>query len=370
MGKKTEELLKEAISAYPFIKEIKEIERNETGHINDTFVVKAGDGRSYIMQRINDFVFKNPREVMENIIGVTQFLREVIVASGGDPERETLNVMLTETGDPLFTDSEGGAWRCFKLIEDIVCLEHASSTKQFRSCARSFGGFLRRLESYPAETLHETIPDFHNTPARLAALKRAVEADVMGRRSEAAAEIDFILSREDECGYFTTRLASGEIPLRVTHNDTKFNNILIDKASGEGVCIIDLDTIMPGSALYDFGDAIRSGANRAEEDERELSKVALNLELFEAYTRGYLEAAGEALTEAEIDALPWGAKIITLECGARFLTDHLEGDHYFKTSREGHNLDRARTQLALVADMEKNWDKMLAIVEKHGPGRL
>lgn len=362
-------MLGEAVDAFPFIKEVADISRNESGHINDTFVVTARDGARYIVQRINTYVFKNPREVMENIIGVTEYLREVISATGGDPERETLTVMRTADSQPLFFDADGGAWRCFKLIEDIVCLDRASDARQFRSCARSFGGFLRRLEGYPAHTLHETIPDFHNTPARIAALKAAIAEDPLERAESVADEIAFALSREGQCGYFTERLASGELPLRVTHNDTKFNNILIDRESGEGICVIDLDTIMPGSSLYDFGDAIRSGAPTADEDERDLSKVRLDLELFDAYTRGFLEAAGDTLTPEEIDALPWGAKIITLECGARFLTDYIEGDAYFKIHREGHNLDRARTQFALVRDIESHWGELKAIVEKYRPDK-
>lgn len=367
MANRLESMLNEAIAAFPFIETVADVDRNENGHINDTFVVTAGDGARYIVQRINSYVFKKPREVMENILGVTEYLREVITASGGDPDRETLTVMRADGGAPLFYDSDGGAWRCFKLIEDIICLDRASDEKQFCSCARSFGGFLRRLESYPAHTLHETIPDFHNTPARVAALKASIAEDPLERAESVAGEIEFVLSREGECGYFTERLASGELPLRVTHNDTKFNNILIDRASGEGICVIDLDTIMPGSSLYDFGDAIRSGAPTADEDERDLSKVHLDLGLFEAYTKGYLESAGEALTSAEIDALPWGAKIITLECGTRFLTDYIDGDAYFKIYREGHNLDRARTQFALVRDIEAHWDEMKAIVEKYRP---
>ena len=221
------------------------------------------------------------------------------------------------------------------------------------------------LKDYPADTLYETIPKFHDTEDRLAKLKAAVAADVMGRVKEVGPELKFVQEREADCSVTLSALRDGRLPLRVTHNDTKLNNILIDRESGEGICVIDLDTVMPGLAINDFGDSIRFGANHSAEDERDLTKVNFDLELFDVYAAGFLEGAGGALTETELDYLPWGAKLMTLECGIRFLTDYLEGDHYFRIHREGQNLDRCRTQFKLVSDMEAAWDDMKAVVDKY-----
>ena len=221
------------------------------------------------------------------------------------------------------------------------------------------------LKDYPADTLYETIPHFHGTEDRLSKLKAAVEADVMGRVKDVQPELDFVRKREADCSVALQALREGKLPLRVTHNDTKLNNVLIDRDSGEGICVIDLDTVMPGLSINDFGDSIRFGANHSAEDERDLSKVNFDISLYEVYTQGFLEGAGGALTQAELDYLPWGAKLMTLECGIRFLTDYLDGDHYFRIHREGQNLDRCRTQFKLVADMEEQWEAMKAVVDKY-----
>lgn len=339
------------------------------GHINDTFLLTNettdGEKKRYILQRMNHDIFKNPQELMENVINVTEYLREVILAQGGDPNRETLNVVKTHDGSSYYMDDNGNYWRVFLYIEGTVCLEMVEGPEDFYDSAVAFGNFQKMLADYPAEKLHETIPNFHNTPSRFRDFQKAVEEDKMGRAVLAREEIEFALAREKDTAVLLDLLQEGKLPLRVTHNDTKLNNILFDEETKEALCIIDLDTVMPGLSHYDFGDSIRFGASTGAEDEKDLSKVEMDLNLFEAFTKGFLEGCGGSLTEKEIEMLPMGAKLMTYECGIRFLADFLEGDVYFKIHREGHNLDRARTQFKLVADMEKKWDEMAAIVEKY-----
>lgn len=364
-----EKLLNEALAAYDFGGQLVGAVRYGSGHINDTFVVHTQPGedpcRRFILQRISSAAFKHPDEVMANIVGVTSFLGEKIMEAGGNPARETMSVWATKSGENFYTDSEGGAWRVYPFVEDTICLQKAETPELFAASARAFGKFQRMLKDYPADTLYETIPKFHDTEDRLAKLKAAVAADVMGRVKEVGPELKFVQEREADCSVTLSALRDGRLPLRVTHNDTKLNNILIDRESGEGICVIDLDTVMPGLAINDFGDSIRFGANHSAEDERDLTKVNFDLELFDVYAAGFLEGAGGALTETELDYLPWGAKLMTLECGIRFLTDYLEGDHYFRIHREGQNLDRCRTQFKLVSDMEAAWDDMKAVVDKY-----
>ena len=364
-----EKLLNEALAAYDFGGQLVGAVRYGSGHINDTFVVHTQPGedpcRRFILQRISSAAFKHPDEVMANIVGVTSFLGEKIKEAGGNPARETMSVWATKSGENFYTDSEGGAWRVYPFVEDTICLQKAETPELFAASARAFGKFQRMLKDYPADTLYETIPKFHDTEDRLAKLKAAVVADVMGRVKEVGPELKFVQEREADCSVALSALRDGRLPLRVTHNDTKLNNILIDRESGEGICVIDLDTVMPGLAINDFGDSIRFGANHSAEDERDLTKVNFDLELFDVYAAGFLEGAGGALTETELDYLPWGAKLMTLECGIRFLTDYLEGDHYFRIHREGQNLDRCRTQFKLVSDMEAAWDDMKAVVDKY-----
>ena len=363
-----EKLLNEALAAYDFGGQLVGAVRYGSGHINDTFVVHTQPEdpcRRFIRQRISSAAFKHPDEVMANIVGVTSFLGEKIKEAGGNPARETMSVWATKSGENFYTDSEGGAWRVYPFVEDTICLQKAETPELFAASARAFGKFQRMLKDYPADTLYETIPKFHDTEDRLAKLKAAVAADVMGRVKEVGPELKFVQEREADCSVALSALRDGRLPLRVTHNDTKLNNILIDRESGEGICVIDLDTVMPGLAINDFGDSIRFGANHSAEDERDLTKVNFDLELFDVYAAGFLEGAGGALTETELDYLPWGAKLMTLECGIRFLTDYLEGDHYFRIHREGQNLDRCRTQFKLVSDMEAAWDDMKAVVDKY-----
>ena len=355
----TQELLRQAAAAFDFGLSTGEAEHYGAGHINDTFAVWAADhSRRWILQRINTDTFTDPAGLMENVTGVTSYLRREILARGGDPDRETLNVVPTREGKPYYTDCEGGAWRAYLFVEGTVCLQKVENERDFYTAAETFGNFQNQLAGYPAATLHETIARFHDTPNRYANFEKALAADVMGRAREIGPEIAFIRAREADCHVLMDQLAAGVLPLRVTHNDTKLNNVLIDQATGKGICVIDLDTVMPGLSAYDFGDSIRFGANDCAEDEPDQSKVHFSLHLYEVFARGYLAAAGSAMTEAERRSLPWGAKLMTLECGIRFLTDYLEGDHYFKISRPAQNLDRARTQFTLVEGMEREFDAM------------
>lgn len=333
------------------------------GHINDTFVVwRADHTKRFILQRINTDTFTDPAGLMENICGVTRHLRTKIQAEGGDPGRECLNVIPTLSGAAYYIDSEGNAWRAYDFVENTVCLQQVGCEADFRTVAETLGKFQNQLEDYPASTLHETIARFHDTPNRYANFEKALAADALGRAKTIAPEIAFIHAREKDCHVLLDQLAAGEIPLRVTHNDTKINNVLLDEATGKGICVIDLDTVMPGLSAYDFGDSIRTGANDCAEDEPDQSKVHFDLHLYEVFAKGYLSTAGSTMHTAEKKSLAWGAKLMTLECGIRFLTDYLEGDHYFHIARPDHNLDRARTQFILVRQMEEVFDQMLEIV--------
>ncbi len=367
--KPAEEMLNEALTAWNWNGTVVGAVRYGAGHINDTFCVyvqdEAGDCVRYILQRINTQTFTDPDGLMENICGVTSFLRKYAEEHGGDPMRETMNVVFTNQGKPYYADSAEGAWRCYNFVEGTVCLQKSETPEDFYASAYAFGRFQMQLADYPAATLHETIARFHDTANRYENFEKALAADACGRAASVQAEVEFVRARKADCAYMMNLLNEGKLPLRVTHNDTKLNNILMDKATRKGICVIDLDTVMPGLVANDYGDSIRFGANDCAEDEPDLSKVNFSLPLFETYTKGFLEAAGSALTPLEKETLPWGAKLMTLECGIRFLTDYLEGDHYFKTHREGQNLDRCHTQFKLVHDMEQVWDQMAAIVAKY-----
>ncbi|MFR1358785.1 MAG: phosphotransferase enzyme family protein [Ruthenibacterium lactatiformans] len=364
-----EKYLGEVLEAYDLHAPVVGAVRFGQGHINDTFCVHTqppeGDCVRFILQRISDAAFSSPVQLMQNIVGVTDYLKRIITEEGGDPERETLTILHTRAGETFYTDRGGRAWRCMPFIEDTVCLQSAETPELFAASARAFGQFQRRLRDYPAHTLFETIEKFHDTENRLANFEKALAADKLGRAKDCAPEIAFVKAHAADCSVALEALRAGRLPLRVTHNDTKLNNILIDKDTGEGICVIDLDTVMPGLSINDFGDSIRFGANHSAEDERDLSKVNFDLPLFDIYTKGFLEGAAGTLTDAEKEYLPWGAKLMTLECGIRFLTDYLEGDTYFKIHRDGQNLDRCRTQFKLVRDMEARWDEMAAVVKKY-----
>ena len=328
------------------------------GHINETYVV--GD-KKYILQKINTNVFADPSGMMENIIAVTAHLRKKIAAAGGDPDRETLTPIYTKEGKPYLMAEDGNCYRMY-LFVDALCFDRVEDAHQLYHAARAFGRFQRHLDDFPADVLHEVIPRFHDTPNRFDQLSQAIREDRAGRLSDVQAEVAFALAREKDTHVVVDAIAAGEVPLRVTHNDTKLNNVMFERETGEGLCVIDLDTVMPGSLLYDFGDALRFGANAGDEDERDLSKIYFRMDCFREFTRGFIEELGDTLTPREIELLPFSVKLMTYECGIRFLADYLNGDTYFRVHREGHNLDRCRTQFALVADMEKRMDEMKAIV--------
>ena len=357
----------EIIKAFPEYGEVLGYKPITAGHINDTYIVEYlpenGEKIRYLLQRINTNVFRMPVELMENVMGVTAFLRKKIEAAGGDPARETLTVFPAKDGKNYYMAEDGGCWRMYNFVEDAFSITELTSAEDFKSAALSFGNFQNLLADYPIETLYETIPNFHNTPSRFKDFLEALEKNASGRKGEAIPEIDFVLAREKDCSVITDLLDSGMLPVRVTHNDTKLNNVLFDNTTKKGLCVVDLDTVMPGSSLYDFGDSIRFGANTAAEDEKDLSKVSLSLEYFKAYVEGYLEAAGKSLTENEINYLPFSAKLLTLECGIRFLGDFINGDVYFKTEYPEHNLVRARTQFKLVEDIEAKYSEMMRIVD-------
>ena len=362
------EIKKEVIENFQFEGEYTEGIPYGSGHINDTFRVTfqhKGETKRYILQRMNNQIFLNPEELMENVVGVTSWLRKKIVENGGEPERETLNLVPAKDGKAFYKDSEGEYWRVYLFIEGAKTYDLVENQEDFYQSAVAFGRFQGLLADYPAETLHETIQDFHNTVKRLDTFKKAVEADGCGRAAQVQEEIQFVLDREALAHKLCDMQAEGKLPLRVTHNDTKLNNIMIDDETRKAICVIDLDTVMPGLSVNDFGDSIRFGASTGAEDEPDLSKVSCSMELFELYTKGFVEGCKGSLTEEELDMLPVGAMTMTYECGMRFLTDYLEGDHYFKIQREGHNLDRCRSQFKLVKDMEEKWNQMNEIVNKY-----
>jgi aminoglycoside phosphotransferase (APT) family kinase protein len=336
-----------------------------SGHINDTFVGtyrRNGGEVRFIHQWINHHVFKQPERVMENIDRVTSHqARRLREAGCRDPERRALCIVPALDGRAYHRTPDGDHWRTFRFIENAHTCEAVESAAQAREVARAFGEFQQQLVDLPGARLHETIPAFHDTPSRFAALVAAIDADPQNRACEVRREIEFALQREPITGTLLRLHGAGEIPERITHNDTKLNNVMLT-AEGEGICVIDLDTVMPGLALYDFGDMVRTATSSTLEDERDLSKVRMQMPMFDALVDGYLSAARSFLTDAERDHLAFSGKLITFEIGLRFLTDHLLGDTYFRIHREGQNLDRARTQFALVESIEEQEGAMASCV--------
>ena len=339
--------------------EIVSIKSFGNGHINTTNLIQTTKTQ-YILQYINKNVFASPEKLMSNIQKVTTFLNEQ-----QDNQLETLNFINSVENKNFYKDDNGDYWRMYEFVKDSLCLEQPESLDDFYECGFGFGNFQKQLNNFPAEQLFEIIPDFHNTPKRFETLLVAIENDVCDRVKTVREEIDFALLHKDFYNTLYDKANQGLLPTRVTHNDTKTNNVLLSETTRKAKCVIDLDTIMPGFSVNDFGDAIRAGANTACEDETDLTKVSLDLELFEAFTKGFLNGCDGSLTEQEIMLLPVGAKMMTIECGIRFLTDYLQGDTYFKTNHPTHNLDRCRTQFALVRDMDKKWQQMNEIVKKY-----
>ena len=347
---------------------LKETSHLGNGHINDTVLLVFDDNgirRELVLQKINKYVFHHPDELMENMVGVTEFLRKKVIASGGDPEREVLTVLPATDGRYFYIDEDGEYWRVTKRISNARCSEMASSPDEFRKAGYAFGHFQSQLSDYPAQTLHETIPYFHDTRVRYRNFIKSVEADRMGRVAGCEDEIKFILDRKATAFYPMDSFDKGEFPLRVTHNDTKFNNILFDLVTSEPVCILDLDTVMPGLAMSDFGDAIRTGACTAVEDEPDVEKVKFDVDLFDSFADGFINGCDGKLTDHEIDALPVGALTATYEQGLRFLADYIDGDVYFKTAYPEHNLVRTHTQIRMVEEIESKWDRIQNIIQKY-----
>ncbi|MDR0883526.1 MAG: aminoglycoside phosphotransferase family protein [Oscillospiraceae bacterium] len=338
-------------------------EQLTAGHINRTycvFVSENGQERRLVLQKINTSIFQDVDGLMRNIFAVTEHLRGKIAARGGDTERECLHFRQTVEGLPYYKENDGSVWRVYTFVDRSYTLQKIDKPETFAAAGRAFGRFQNLLADFPGASLAETLPDFHNTPVRFAALEVAAQNNAAGRLDEVAADLAFARTREEQYGAL---LAAG-LPVRVTHNDTKLNNVIFDEDTGDALCVIDLDTVMPGLAAYDFGDAIRFGASTAAEDEPDTRKVALDLALFEAYTAGYLSEAGEALTDREKETLPIGAWLMTMECGMRFLADYLNGDVYFHVDAPTDNLHRARAQFALAADMERKRADLDAIIER------
>lgn len=337
-----------------------------SGHINDTFCAVFDQGACrvrYIIQRVNSYIFKNPEGLMENVARICRHSFDKLKANNApDASRRTLTLIPTKSGKDWFVDAEGNVWRCYIFIERARGYDVIETTEQAFQAARAFGNFQKLLVDIPGGRLVETIPDFHNTRKRFETFQKSLAADVKNRAAGVKKEIDFILAREKDCSIVLDAMANGEIPERIAHQDTKLNNVLIDDYTLEGICVIDLDTSMPGSALYDFGDMVRTSTSPAKEDEVDLSKVAMQFQYFEALAKGYLSSAGDFLNAKERELLPFSGKLLTLECGMRFLTDYLDGDLYFKTARPDHNLDRCRTQFRLVECIEEQMDAMNALV--------
>ena len=356
------EILSAAQSFFPNEKEI-QIEPLGNGHINSTFLVTTSRSK-YVMQKVNTNIFKDADGLMANVQAVTHHIRKKARAVGDDPERATLHFMPTPDGDRYLL-KDGAVYRIYVYIDNAYTIETMENEEDFYWAGVAFGKFANDLSDFDASKLTETIKNFHNTASRYNDFEKAVSDNVSGRASEAQAEIEFVRARKSFTSLFVDRLNDGSLPVRVTHNDTKINNVLFDDQTKRPSTVIDLDTVMPGSYLYDFGDAIRSGATHAAEDEKNLDLVDFDLGLYEAFAKGYLSQCKDSLTDVEIELLPYASIMLTLECGMRFLGDHLNGDTYFRIHREGHNLDRCRTQFKLVSEMEKNIDNMKNIIEKY-----
>jgi Ser/Thr protein kinase RdoA (MazF antagonist) len=341
-----------------------------TGHINHTFATTFDDGGRrvrYLLQRINDTVFHRPLEVMENIERVTAHLHARVAALGlADVERRVLTLVRARDGRAFHVNGDGHVWRCYVFVEGARGYDVLADPEQAYAGARAFGVFQRLLADYAGPRLHETIPRFHDTPSRLAALERAVADDPCNRAAGARREIDEALSHHALAGSLLALRDRGVLAERITHNDTKLNNVLLDDATGEGICVVDLDTVMPGLSLYDFGDMVRTATNPVPEDHPDPAAVRVQTGMFAALASGWLAGAGDAVSPIERAHLVTAGKLLTCECGVRFLTDHLLGDVYFRIHRPSHNLERARTQLALLRSIEEREDELQGIVEGLG----
>ncbi len=361
------EQIKEILNSFKFKGDLESVEPFGSGHINTTYIAtynEDGKERQYILQKVNTNIFKNIDELMDNVFAVTSFLREKIKENGGNPHRETLHYIKTDTGSKYYRCDNGDCYRAYRFVDKSVSYNSVDSAQVFKKSGIAFGRFQKYLSDFPATTLAEIIPNFHNTIWRYEnEFIPAVENNLSGRADTCQAEIQFVKDRKEDCSRLVNLIEKGELPIRVTHNDTKLNNVIFDEDTDDAICVIDLDTVMPGLALYDFGDSIRFGANTCAEDEADVSKIKINLEYFKAYAEGFLSECGESFNQCEIDNLAFAAKIMTFECGMRFLTDYINGDTYFKTAYPEHNLVRARNQFALVKDMEDHMTEMEDIIK-------
>ena len=336
------------------------------GLINSSFEVNTENGTRYILQKINTYVFKNPEGVMNNIQKVTAFLANKIQNAGGDPERETLQLIPTKSGKQFHHHpSDNTYWRMYRFIIDATAYQSVEKEGLLFEAAKAFGTFQRQLSDYPAHTLCEVIPDFHNTAARYAAFEEALQKDLAGRAETVGEEIAFLQEHQAYAHLIVDGLREGRLPTRVTHNDTKLNNVMIDDATGKGICVIDLDTVMPGSLLYDFGDSVRFAANNGAEDDRDLFRVWIRPELYEEYVAGFLQGLGDSITHEEMQLLPESVVVLTYELALRFMTDYLNGDLYFKVLSPDHNLVRTRAQIQLMKDILQKLDTLHAITDKY-----
>lgn len=360
--------LKSVVLNFKIEGDVVEIVPYGSGHINDTYrsTIQTGNGiRHFIHQRINQRVFKNPEQLMENIERVTLHMQSRIDAAGGDPNRNTLNLVPAVDGKFFYKDQADNYWRTYVFIGGARTYDVVHSLDQVFHAAKAFGRFQKMIADLPGGRLHDTIPDFHNTRYRYECFRKVLSDDPLNRAASVKAEIDFVLQRKQDMPVLVELIEAGAVTDRITHNDTKLNNVMFDTITGKGLCVIDLDTVMPGIPLYDFGDSVRFSTNPAAEDEQDLSKVCIDLDMFDRFSQGYLEETLEFLTPVEIEHLSFSGRLMTLEGGMRFLTDYIAGDVYFKIHRKNHNLDRCRTQFVMVADMEKNTGKMDAIIKKY-----
>lgn len=358
-----EKELENIIGSFAIEENVKSVKPYGDGHINDTYMVET-DGRKYILQRVNDSIFRDVDMLMGNIEKVLAHAKKNIAAEGGNPDRETMTLVPAKNGKS-YVRTDGGCWRVYLYIDDTVSLNLARNDEDFYESGVAFGKFARMLDGFNVDDVRDVIPNFHNTVSRYRNFTASLNADKAGRRANCEAEIKFVTDHAYLANKIVDMLNDGEIPKRVTHNDTKLNNVLLDAKTGKAVAVIDLDTVMGGSVVYDFGDSVRFGCSTALEDEADLDKVHFSMRLFDVYSRGFIGAMKGVITDKEVDALPLGSVMMTYECGMRFLTDYLDGDTYFKVAKPDHNLIRSRTQFRLVAEMLDNYDEMLKTVRKY-----
>lgn len=360
--------IKDVIRHFQFEGKYIRAEELTSGNVNSTYRLfydaNGGELSDYVLQQINTYVFKCPEDVTENIVRVTEHLRSTMEAAGENPENRVLTCIPALDGEFMYRDKRGRYWRAYRYIHNAFAYDRVEKPEHFREAGRAFGEFQRMLSDFTVDDLHETIPYFHDTRRRFYTFVAAVAEDKVGRVAELEKEIDFFFDRRKRMSRIVRRIEDGRIPLRVTHNDTKINNIMIDKDTGRAACVIDLDTVMAGSALYDYGDAIRFGASTAAEDEPDTSKISLDMELFREFTAGFLSEVGDHLTEEEIKCLPLGIETMTCELAMRFLTDYIDGDLYFRVRSPEHNLVRAHAQMKLLEDIESKYDEMCAYIDE------